>query len=166
MLLTNTQISKLPKAFANNSLANIKLSKAQLHKMGQPGGFLDSLVVPLRMTALPLKGNLLKPLAKSVLMPLGLTAAVSATYVAIHKNVFGSGNTKLIISNEEMNDIMKIIKSFDESGFLIKDVNETIKNEAKEQERRFLRMLLGILGANLLRNLLTGKGTIRAGENI
>ena len=165
MLLTNTQISKLPKAFANNSLANIKLSKAQLHKMGQPGGFLDSLVGPLRMTALPLKGNLLKPLAKSVLMPLGLTAAVSATYVAIHKNVFGSGNTKLIISNEEMN-IMKVLKSFDESGFLIKDVNETIKNEAKEQERRFLRMLLGILGANLLRNLLTGKGTIRAGENI
>ena len=70
----------------------------------------------------------------------------------------------LIISNEEMNDIMKIVKSLEESSLSIKGVTETIKNEAKEQRGRFLGMLLGTLGASLLRNLLTGKGTIRASE--
>ena len=70
----------------------------------------------------------------------------------------------LIISNEEMNDIMKIVKSLEESGLLIKGVSQTIKNEAKEQKGGFLGMLLGTLDASLLGNLLTGKGKIRAGE--
>ena len=78
--------------------------------------------------------------------------------------MFGSGFTILISSNEEMNDIMKIVKSLEESGLLIKGVSETIKNEAKEQKGEFLSTLLGTLGANLLGNLLTGQGTIRAGE--
>ena len=78
--------------------------------------------------------------------------------------MFGSGFTILISSNEEMNDIMKIVKSLEESELLIKGVSETIKNEAKEQKGEFLSTLLGTLGANLLGNLLTGKGTIRAGE--
>ena len=73
--------------------------------------------------------------------------------------------TTLIISNEEMNDIMKITKSLEESWLLIKGVSETIKNEAKEQKGGFLGILLGTLGASLLENLLTGRGTIRAGEN-
>ena len=72
--------------------------------------------------------------------------------------------TTLTISNEEMNYIMKIVKFFEESGLSIKDVTEIIKNEAKEQKGRFLGMLLGILGASLLENLWTGKGTIRAAE--
>ena len=75
--------------------------------------------------------NILKPLAKSVLIPSGLTAAAAAANVAIHKKMFGSGNTILIIYNEEINDIMKIIKSLEESGLLIKGVSETIKSEAK-----------------------------------
>ena len=120
LLLTNTQVSKIRKAFANGSLANIKLSKTQLHKIGQSGRFLGKLLIPLLKTGLPLIGNILKPLAKSVLIPLGLTAATSATDAAIHKQMFGSGNTTLIISNEEMNDIMKIIKPLEESGLLIK----------------------------------------------
>ena len=82
------------------------------------------------------------------------------------KKMFGSGNTTLIISNEEMNDIMEIIKSLEKSWLLIKGVIEAIKNEAKEQKEGFLRMLLGTLGASLLGNLLTGKGTVRAGEGI
>ena len=85
LLLTNTQVSKLCKAFANNSSANIKLSKTQLHKIGQSEGFLGRLLGPLLKTGLPLKENALKPLAKSTLMPLGLTAAASATDAAIHK---------------------------------------------------------------------------------
>ena len=78
--------------------------------------------------------------------------------------MFKSGTTTLVISNEEMNDIMKIVKSLEESGLLIKGVSETIKNEAKEQTGGFIIMLLGTLGASLLGNLLTGKGTIRAGK--
>ena len=76
-----------------------------------------------------------KPLAKSVLIPLGLTAAVSATDAAIHKNMFGSGVTALIISNKEKNDIMKIVKSFKKSGLFIKNVSEKIKNEPKKKRR-------------------------------
>ena len=109
-------------------------------------------------------GNVLKPLAKSVLIPLGLTAAAAATDAAIHEKMFGSGVTILIISNEEMNHIMKIVKSPKESGLLITGVSETIKNEAKQQKGGFLGMLLGTLGASLLGNLLTGKGTMRVGE--
>ena len=124
LLLTNTQVSKLRKAFANGSSANIKLSKTQLHKIQQSGGLLGRLLAPLLKIGLSLIGNVLKPLAKSVLLPLGLTAAAAATDAAIHKKMFGSGcpsdlalrMTTLIISNEEMNDIMKTIKSLEEFG--------------------------------------------------
>ena len=109
-------------------------------------------------------GNAFKSLAKSVLIPLGLTTTTSATDAGIHKKMFGSAFTTLINSNEEMNDIIKIVKSLEESGLLIKGVSKTIKNEGKEQKGGFLGMLLGTLGASLLRNLLTGKGTIRAGK--
>ena len=88
LLLTNTQVSKLRKAFENDSSANIKSSKTQLHKIGQSGGFLGRLLRPLLKTGLPLIGNLLKPLAKSVLIPLGLKAGASATDAGIHKRMF------------------------------------------------------------------------------
>ena len=105
MLLTNTQFSKLHKAFVNGSSANIKWSKVQLHKIRQSGEFLGRLLGPLLETGLPLIGNVLKPLAKSVLIPLGLTALASATELSIHKKMFGSSTTTLIISNEEINNI-------------------------------------------------------------
>ena len=66
--------------------------------------------------------------------------------------MFESGMTTLIISNEEMNDIMKTLKSLEESDLLIKDVSETIENKAKEQNGRFVGMLLGTLGASVLGN--------------
>ena len=81
--------------------------------------------------------NVLKPLAKGVLISLGLTAATSATDVAIFKKMFGSGMTILIILNEEMNDIMNTVKSLEESGLLIKGISKTIKNDAKEQKNDF-----------------------------
>ena len=83
---------------------------------------------------------------------------------AIQKKIYGSETAILIISNEEMNDIMKIVKSLEELGLLLKGVSETIKNEAKEQKRRFLVMLLRALGGSLQVNLLPGKDTIRASE--
>ena len=108
MLLTNRLVSKLFKAFVNNSSVNIKLSKIQLHRIGQSGGFVGRLLGPLLKTGLPLMKNALKPLAESVLMPLGLTVA-AATDAAIHKKMFGSGPTTLIV----LNDIMKTIKSLE-----------------------------------------------------
>ena len=78
----------------------------------------------------------------------------------------GSKTTTLIISNDEMEDIMKIVKSFEDSGLLLKGVSETIQNEAKEQKGGFLRMLLVTLGARLLGNMLTGKGINRAGDGM
>ena len=134
-----------------------------MHKIGQSGGLLGRLLGPLLKAGLPLVGNALKPLAKSSLIPLGLTAA-AATDAVIHKKIFGSGFATLIISNEEINDIVKIVKSLEESGLLIKGVSETIKNGEKEQKGGFLRMFLGTLAASLLGNLLPGKGTIRSDE--
>ena len=116
LLLSNTQVSNLRKAFANNLSADIKLSKTQLAKMIQSGGFLSRLLGTLLKTGLPLIKNVIKPIAKSVLIPLGLTAAASAAGAGIHK------------------------------------------------KRGFLGMLLGFLGASLLRNLLTGEGMYRAGK--
>ena len=108
MLLTNTQVSKLCKAFSNNSSANTKLSKTQLHKIGQSGGLLGRLLGPLLKTGLPLMKNVLKPLAKSVLIPLEKPVAASATDAAVHKKMFRScrpsdsalRTTTLIISNK------------------------------------------------------------------
>ena len=79
--------------------------------------------------------------------------------------MFGLGTTTLIISNGKMSDIFKIVKSLEESGFLIKGISVTIKNEAKEKKGGFLSMLLGTLATSLLGNLLTGKDTIRVGES-
>ena len=163
--MTNTQVLKFRKAFANNCSDNIKLSKIQLHKIGQLGGFLGRLLKPLVKTGLPLRENVRKPLAKSFLISLVLTTAASATDVAIHKKMFGSGTTTLIISNEEMNDISKIVQPLKGSSLLIKSMSEKIKNEVKEQNGGFLTMLLGTLDTCLLRNLLTDKSTIRAGKD-
>ena len=110
LLLTNTEISKLCKAFENNSTTNIKLSKTHLHKTGQSGGFLGRLLGLLQKTGFPLIQNMFKPLSKSVLIPSGLIAAASATIAAIHKIIYRSDVTTLTISREEMNDIIKIIE--------------------------------------------------------
>ena len=160
LLLTNRQVANLPKAFAKNTSTDIILSKTQLSKMIQSGGFLGRLLGPLLKTGLPLTKSVINPLAKSVLVPLGLTAAAKAADAGIHKKILGSGhnNTTLIISNDEMDDILKIVKSLEHSGVLLKGFSETIQNEAKEQRGGFLSMLLGTLGASLLGDLLTKKG--------
>ena len=90
LLLTNRQVSNLRKAFANKSSTDIKLSKTQISKMIQSGGFLGRLLGPLLKTGLPLIKNVIKPLVKSVLIPLGLTAAASAAGAGIHKKILGS----------------------------------------------------------------------------
>ena len=107
--LTTRQKIKVRNAFNNNTSTDIMFPKAQITKIIQSGGFLGKLPGPLLKTVLPLIKNVIKPLAKSVLIPLGLTAAASAADAGIYKKILGSGNTTLIISNEEMNDVIKIV---------------------------------------------------------
>ena len=173
LLLTDRQISSIRKAFSNNSSADIKFSKTQLSKIRQSGGFLGKLLDPLLKTGLPLIKSVIKPLAKSVLIPLGLTAAASAADTGIHKKMLGSGNTTLIISNKDIEDLIKIVKSLEDSALLLKGITELIQNEVKEQKGGFLIMFLGTLGTSLSENLLTRKGINkkckginRAGEGI
>ena len=145
LLLTNRQVSSICKAFANNSSVDIKFSKAQLSKMVQLVGFLDKLLGPLLKTGLPLMKSVITPLAKSVLIPLGLTAAASAADAGIHKKILGScNNTTIIISNKDMDDLIKIVKSLEDFGLLLKGIIESVQNEIKEQKGGFLSMLLGI----------------------
>ena len=122
LLLSDRQVANIRKAFANHSSTDIKLSKTQLSKMIQSGGFLGRLLGPLLKTGLPLMKSVIKPLAKSVLIPLGLAAAASAADAGIHKKILGSGhnNTTLIISNDEMDDILKTVKSLEDYGVFIK----------------------------------------------
>ena len=115
----------------------------------QKGGFLKFLM-PLLKSGLPL----LKPAVKPLGM-LGLTAAALATDAATNKKILGSGNHTLIISNDDMQDLLKIVKSLEDSGILLNGITETEKKEVKEQKGGFLSMLLGTLGASLLGDLLT-----------
>ena len=127
LLLTNRQVANLRKAFANHQSTDIKLSKTQLSKMIQSRGFLGRLLGPLLKTGLALIKNVIKPLAKSVLIPLGLTAVASAADAGMHNKILGSGNMAiLIISNNEMDDIIKLVKSLEDSGLLLKGVTETV----------------------------------------
>ena len=122
MLLTTRQNTKLRNAINNNLATDIKLSKAQIKKLIQSGGFLGKLLSKLA-------GPLMKvslPLVKNVLAPLGLTAAMSANDGSIQK-IHGSG-VKLIIEQEDMKDIMKIIEALENSGILLKGVSKTIEN--------------------------------------
>ena len=125
LLLTNRKILSLRKAFANHISVDIKLSKAHLTKM-EKGGFLKFLM-PLLKSVLLLLKSIVKPLCM-----LGLSAAASATNAAINKKILGYGNhTTLIIFNDDMQDLSKIVKSLEDSGILLDGITETVKNEVK-----------------------------------
>ena len=126
LLLTNRQVSNIRKAFANHTSADIKFSKAQLTKM-QKGGFLRFLT-PLLKSGLPL--------LKSVIKPLGMLG--SATVAAINKKIIGSRNhTTLIISNNDMQYLLEMVKSQEDSSILLDGITETVKHEVKEQKGGF-----------------------------
>ena len=151
LLLTTRQVENPRQVLANEASTDIKLSKTQVSKMIQIGGLFRRLLGPLLKIGLPLIKNIIKPLAKIVLTPSGLTAAASAADAGIYKKILGSHNntTALIISNDQIKDIIKTVTSLEDSGLLLKRVSETIQNEVKEQKGGFLSMFLGTLGANL-----------------
>ena len=143
LLLTTRQKTKLINTFKYNMSTDVKLSKAQISKIFQSGGFLGSLLSKIA-------GSLMEvavPLLEDLLAPLGITAAASAIDAGIQKKIHVSGTTTLIISNEETNDILKIAQTLEDSNILLKGI----------------RMLLGTLGASLSVNMLSGKGALRAG---
>ena len=141
--LTNNEIKDIIKVIKYLENRGILSKKTNRKIASQEGEFLNFL--KLLMTAdLPLMKSILTPLAKNVLILFELIAAVTS-------------DAALIISNEEMEDITKIIKSFEESGLLIKEISETIKKEAKEQKDGFLPLLLGTLAASILGNTLQGE---------
>ena len=129
---------------------DLKLSKAQISKLIQSGGFVGSLLSKL---ACPLM-KVAVPLAKNILVPLGITAAALATDAGIKNKIHGSGATTLI----------KIVQAVEDSNILLKGVTKTITNETKEEKGGFLSMLLGTLWASLLGNLVSGKGIVIAGS--
>ena len=139
LLLTTRQKTKLRNAFNNNMSTDLTLSKAQISKIIQSGGFLGSLLSKLA-------GPLMKvavPLAKNILALLRITIAASAIDAGIQKKIYGSGTTTLIISNEEINGIIKTVQALEDFNILLKGVTKTTKNETKKQKGRFLSMLLG-----------------------
>ena len=116
LLLTDRHVSSICKAFSNNSSVDIKFLKTQLSKMIQSGGFLGKSLDPLLKTGLPLIKNVITPAADA----------------ATHKKTLGSGNnTTLIISNKDMDDLIKIVKSLEDSGLLLKGVTKLVQNEVK-----------------------------------
>ena len=162
LYLTERQMKKLINKIENNMSTDIKLNKSQINKVIKEGGNLGR----LSMSFLP---KLIKPaisIGKNILAPLGLSAAMSATDASIQKKMYGSGMTKLIISNDYLDDLIKIVTSLEEHDILLEGTSKTIKNETKKQEGGFLSMLLGTLGALLLGNLLTGKGLYRTGKGM
>ena len=120
LLLTTRQETKVRNAFDNNTSTDLKLSEVQISKIIQSGGFLGRILGPLLKTGLPSIKSVIKPLPKSVLIPLGLTAAASAADAGIHKKILGSRNRTIIFSNEEKNEIIKIIQTLEDSDLLLK----------------------------------------------
>ena len=159
--LTNNEIKDIIKEIKSLENRGTLLKRTTTKITSQEGGFLNFLR-PLMTAGLSLMKSVLAPLAKSVLLPFGLSTTMSTTDAVIQMKIHGSGTTALIISNEKMEVIMKIVKSLEESGLLIKRISEAIKNEAKQQKGGFLPMLLGTLAVSILGNALTENGVIRA----
>ena len=160
LLLTQRQTTKLRNSIQTNMSTDITLIKAQISKIIQSGGFLAKILGPLLKTGLPLLNSLIKPLGL-----LRLTAASSAIDVGVRKNIYVSGKTTLVISNEETNDIMQMVQALEDSNILLKGVTKTLKNETKGQKGGVLNMLLGTLGASLGR-IRAGEEFLRAGKGI
>ena len=141
---------------------DLTLSKAHISKTIQSGGFLGSLLSKLVVV----------PLAKNIFSSLRSNSSFFNNWCRnSKKKMHGSGRPStsaprtvtLIILNKELNDIMKIVQALEDSNILLKEATKTVKNETKEQKGGFWSMLLGTLGASLLRNILAGKAIVRAG---
>ena len=154
-------IMKVTKSLENRgSLLKGTTRKVTSQEVGSP-----NFLRPLMKSGLRLIKSGLTPLGKNVLLPFGWSTGISAADAAIQKKIYGSGSTASIISNEEMEDIMKIVKSFEESGLLIKGISAANKNEIKKRKGGFLTILLGALAVGMFGSALRGRGVRKAGED-
>ena len=155
-------MEKLVEKIQNNMSTDVKLSKVQINEIIKGGGNLGRLL----MSFLPKFTKPAISIGKNILASLGLSAKMSATDAPIQKKTYCSGNKTLIISNNDLNDLIKIATALEVQDILLKGTSKTIKNDTKKQGGGILSMLLGTLGASLLGNLLTGKGMCRTGKGM
>ena len=157
LFLTQTQVNKLRGKVEKNMSTDIKLNKAQIHKLIKSGSALISILARF----FP---KLIKPalsLGKNTLAPLGLSVAMSVTDAAIQQNMYRSGTKTVEFSNKDLDDMTKIVKALEDSDVLMKGVTKTLKNDIKNGGAlSLIPMLLDTLGASLL----TGGGMLRAGN--
>ena len=165
-VLTNGKIPSLCKTFTYNLSANMKLSTTHFSKKIHVGEFPGINIGTLMKADLPLIKNIIKPLAKSLPVPLRLTAAAPPPDASFLQIILVSRTTPLTISNKEKEDIKKIIRYFEEFDLLIHYVSKRIKNEASEEKGGFLGTLLCRLDTSLLVTMLTRKGVIKTGERV
>ena len=145
--------TKLRNIFNNIILTDINFSKAQISKIIQSRRFLGSLISKLA-------GSLMKVavrLAKNILAPFGITDAASAIDAGIQKKIHGSGTTALIIPNEEMNDLIKIVQALEDSNILLKGVTKTFKNYKKKTKRRIFKYVIGYFRSKLIGKFIVRK---------
>ena len=161
-VLTNGKIE----SFTYDLSANMKLSKKHFSKKIHVGEFLGTNIGTLMKAGLPLIKNIIKPLAKSLPVPLRLTAAAAPPDASFLQIMLVSRTTPLTISNKEKEDIKKIIRYFEEFDLLIHYVSKRIKNETSEEKGGFLGTLLCRLDTSLLVTMLTRKGVIKTGERV
>ena len=161
LFLTRRQITKLRNNIENNMSTDITLSKAQIKKIIMSGGALGSILG----TLLPSLIKVPSPILKIVALPLGLSGGMSGIDGAIQeKKIHGSGTT-VIFSNEQINDMTKIVKALEDSDILLKRVTETLKNYVKKGGALpILPMILSTLGSSLIGNSLSGRGLFRSGK--
>ena len=165
-VLTNGKIPSLCKTFTYNLSANMKLSTTHFSKKIHVGEFPGINIGTLMKAGLPLIKNIIKPLAKSLPVPLRLTAAAPPPDASFPQIILVSRTTPLTISNKEKEDIKKIIRYFEEFDLLIHYVSKRIKNETSEEKGGFLGTLLCRLDTSLLVTMLTRKGVIKTGERV
>ena len=165
-VLTNGKIPSLCKTFTYNLSANMKLSTTHFSKKIHVGEFPGINIGTLMKAGLPLIKNIIKPLAKSLPVPLRLTAAAPPPDASFLQIILVSRTTPLTISNKEKEDIKKIIRYFEEFDLLIHYVSKRIKNETSEEKGGFLGTLLCRLDTTLLVTMLTRKGVTKTGERV
>ena len=165
-VLTNGKIPSLCKTFTYNLSANMKLSTTHFSKKIHVGEFPGINIGALMKAGLPLIKNIIKPLAKSLPVPLRLTAAAPPPDASFLQIILVSRTRPLTISNKEKEDIKKIIRYFEEFDLLIHYVSKRIKNETSEEKGGFLGTLLCRLDTSLLVTMLTRKGVIKTGERV
>ena len=162
--LSNSQLNKLKSAIKNGADVILRLSSNMVGNSNNETNFPHNLLLTNRQI-LSLRKAFNNHTSADIKFSKAQLTKMQSTDAVINKKILGSGNhITLVISNDDMQDLLKIVKLLEDRCILLDGINETVENEVKEQKGGFLSMLLGTLGASLLGNTLAGRGVIRGGE--